>query len=99
MVPVNLVITIEALPSFIVITHCQLGLLQAPNFMQFSGAGIVDAMEYENARTRGSNRQGMCCVWKRDIEGSACKTCSYVISLDLFLVCQCLPLHAINAAR
>lgn len=98
-VPVNLVITIEALPSFIVITHCQLGLLRAPNFMQFSGARIVDAMEYENARTRVLNRQRKFCVWKRDIEGSTYRTCSYVISLGLLLLCQCLPLDAINAAR
>lgn len=98
-VPVNLVITIEALPSFIVITHCQLGLLRAPNFMQFSGARIVDAMEYENARTRVWNRQRRFCVWKRDIEGSTYRTCSYAISLGLLLLCQCLPLDAINAAR
>lgn len=98
-VPVNLVITIEALPSFIVITHCQLGLLWDPNFMQFSCARNVNAMKYENVLTHVLNRQRRMHLWKRDIEGSTYRTCSHVISLRLLLLCQCLPMDAINAAR
>lgn len=89
-VPVYLVITIEALPSFIVITHCQLVLLWDPNFMQFSFVRIVNAMRYERVFWFA---RGKCACERIYIEDlSSCYFTEIVIALPV-----CVPMDAINA--
>lgn len=40
MVPVNMAITIKALPTFVLIIHCRLGTFGAPNLIHISCAHV-----------------------------------------------------------